>query len=249
MYATRDRVTACFIWCARFTAFIRVPAAHFIPPRVSGEGTARSAVPPPPCFATATLRVAFLKWTAAKGRRCPLPAPFHCAGADKQMRSRGASSAPEFLPITKRLSGAVESVTSTKQLFSNSPPATKGKAERRKAHRKGRKGTVLYRRTVFHFQRSVRHFCCRETKSQVFGRRPRGIQRCKEKDNGGIHSPFGDAECFTSWHLVRRIRQPRRSKCQYFSCPKVPNHKKRSYSRRRSAKERSRAACACAALR
>ena len=29
--------------------------------------------PPPPCFATATLRVAFLKWTAAKGRRCPLP--------------------------------------------------------------------------------------------------------------------------------------------------------------------------------
>ena len=49
------------------------------------------------------------------------------------MRSRGASSAPEFLPITKRLSGAVESVTSTKRLFSTRPRQQKGKrsAERR----------------------------------------------------------------------------------------------------------------------
>jgi hypothetical protein len=62
--------------------------AQFIPPHDSGEGgpsAARGArmvggAPPPPCFATATLRVAFLKSTAAKGRLCPSPAPFTARG-------------------------------------------------------------------------------------------------------------------------------------------------------------------------
>ena len=85
--------------------------------------------------------------------RSPSPAPFHCAGADKTNpfsrrgpghlilrcdprldRGEPRRMKARASPITKRLSGAVESVSSTKQLFSNSPPARKGKAERRKAH-------------------------------------------------------------------------------------------------------------------
>ena len=38
-------------------------------------------------------RVRWLAWS-------PSPAPFHCAGADKQIRSRGAFFAPEFLLTT-----------------------------------------------------------------------------------------------------------------------------------------------------
>ena len=139
MYATRDRVTACFIWCACFTAFIRVPAAHFIPPRVSGERrTARSDGAPStmPRHSDAPRRVLRVDG----GQRPPMPPPplrftargriNKCVRAGMTIRSL---CAPSFSPITKRLSGAVESVTSTKRLFSTRPRQKKGKrsAERR----------------------------------------------------------------------------------------------------------------------
>jgi hypothetical protein len=81
--------------------------------------------PLPPCFAIATLRVAFLS-----ARMVPLP---RFTGEEKQSRSRGAFFASEFMSSKKLRSEAVEIRFQYETTLFDSLPATKGKrsAERR----------------------------------------------------------------------------------------------------------------------
>ena len=64
-----------------------------------GRGILTKSAPPSTMLASlaiATLRVAFLHKRRPKAAYAPSPTPFHCTGADKQIRSRGAFFAPEF---------------------------------------------------------------------------------------------------------------------------------------------------------